>query len=47
MSMELVVVQPWADYARGDRITDQKAVEAALKDHPHRVVQVMTEAGKK
>lgn len=45
MSTELVVVQPWADYAKGDRITDTKAVEAALKDHPHRVVQV--EAGKK
>jgi hypothetical protein len=47
MSIELVVVHPFADYATGDRITDTKAVAAALKDHPHRVVPVKPEAEKK
>lgn len=47
MSMELVVVQPFADYAKGDRITDTKAMKLALQDHPHRVVAVYQSEEKK
>lgn len=40
MNIELVVSQPFADWKKGDRITDPKQVEAILKDHEHRVIKV-------
>jgi len=40
MNTVLVVVQPFADYQKGDRITDTKTMAAVLKDHEHRVVQI-------
>jgi hypothetical protein len=40
MSIELVVTQPFADYARGNRITDPAKIAAVLLHHEHRVVKV-------
>ena len=38
---ELVVVQPFAGYERGDRVTDQVKVEEILSsEHEHNVVRV-------
>lgn len=39
MKTILVVTQPFADYARGDHITDPEAVAKALVDHGHHVVK--------
>jgi hypothetical protein len=40
METALVVTQPFATYAKGDRITDPAAVAATLQDHPHRVIRI-------
>ncbi len=39
MAIALVVTQPFADYAKGDQITDPKTVAAILDGHSHRVVK--------
>lgn len=39
MSIALIVTQPFASYARGDRITDHDTVQKVLADHPHSVVK--------
>lgn len=39
-TIALVVVQPFASYAKGDQITDPNTVNDLLKDHPHHVVKV-------
>lgn len=36
----LIVVAPFADYRKGDQITDQAAIDAALKSNPQHVVRV-------
>lgn len=40
MNIVLVVSQPFADWNKGDRITDPKMIEVCLKDHPHRVIKI-------
>jgi hypothetical protein len=40
MATALVVTQPFADYAIGDRITDLKAVTDILANHHNRVVRI-------
>lgn len=45
MATVLVVIAPFADYARGDRITDPAIISKILAEHPQRVVQTtMTES---
>jgi hypothetical protein len=41
MAIALVVVSPFANYHRGDRITDPATVKALLEDHPHRVNKIV------
>ena len=43
MAIALVVVQPFASYAKGDRITDPGVVADLLLDHHHRVVKITVE----
>jgi hypothetical protein len=40
METALVVMQPFASYAKGDRITDPSKVTEILQDHPHRVIKI-------
>lgn len=40
MPIHLVVAQPFANYAKGDRITDAETVRKLLIEHSHRVVKV-------
>jgi hypothetical protein len=40
MPIALVVVHPFADYAKGDRITDPAEIEAHRDDRAHHVVAV-------
>lgn len=40
MALALVVTQPFADYALGDRITDPETVKKILDDHSQRVVKI-------
>lgn len=40
MAIHLIVSQPFADYARGDRITDPALVQKLLLDNAHRVVKI-------
>jgi len=40
MAIALVVTQPFADYAKGDRITDPATVQRLLDEHHTRVVKV-------
>ena len=39
MNVELVVVQPFAGYARGDVVTDPREIARVLAANPHAVVQ--------
>jgi hypothetical protein len=41
MSNALVVVHPFADYAKGDRITDADTIKNLLENHAHRVVTIV------
>jgi hypothetical protein len=41
MSTALVVVQPFADYAKGDRITDAEKVQQVLRDQPTKVNKIV------
>lgn len=43
MATHLVVVQPFASYAKGDRITDAETVTKLLVDHHHRVMKINVE----
>lgn len=36
----LVVVQPFADHAKGDRITDPATIQKILVDHGNRVLKI-------
>lgn len=46
MAIALVVTQPFAEYAKGDRITDPNTVKAILEHHHHRVVKIVSEDAK-
>ena len=39
MAERLLVTEPFADYAFGDRITDPKQIKRALASHPSFVVR--------
>jgi hypothetical protein len=41
MSTALVVVHPFADYAKGDRITDAEKVQQVLRDQPTKVNKIV------
>ena len=41
--MELIVTEPFGDYAKGDRITDAGAITAALASNPHDVVRIASQ----
>lgn len=43
MATALIVVQPFASYERGDRITDPKIVADVLLHHHHRVNRITVE----
>lgn len=40
MSIELVVVHPFADYAIGDRIADPEQIQTILSSNPAAVIKV-------
>lgn len=40
MATHLVVTDPFADYAKGDRITDPDKIKTALELQPNRVVRI-------
>jgi hypothetical protein len=40
MAFVLVVTQPFADYAKGDRITDADTIDKVLVHNHHHVVKV-------
>jgi hypothetical protein len=40
MSIELVVVHPFADHATGDRIADPEQVKSVLESNPSAVIKV-------
>jgi len=40
--MKLVVKEPFDSYRKGNEITDLVAVTQTLKDHPEKVVKVLT-----
>lgn len=39
MNVELVVVQPFGDRARGELVTDPAEIARVLAENPHAVVQ--------
>ena len=41
--MELIVTEPFDDYAKGDRISDAVAIATALATNPHDVVKIATQ----
>ena len=38
--MELIVTEPFGDYAKGDRIKDAAKIAAAMASNPHDVVRI-------
>ena len=40
MNVALVVTQSFADYAKGERITDADEVQRVLDEHPEMVTQI-------
>ena len=40
MAVILVVVEPFADYAKGDRITDPDKINSVLENQSNRVVKI-------
>ncbi len=41
---QLMVIEPFGEYAFGDRITESAAMKRALSQHPHHVVREVVDA---
>lgn len=44
MAIALVVIEPFADYVKGDRITDRDKVKELMETHRHHVVPISVDA---